>query len=217
MVALVLCTLLSTTPSAAVPLYDTFEFTITSAGVEANQFTTFALVDFSIDDRHLTVDGFYDGEDTWRVRFMPDAMGKWRYRWELEGETGEGSFTCTAKESPQARGHVRRDPARPRSLLHDDDTAHYEFGVPRFNAAAFGPPRVIGQINLHDIDDTHLLTHVDPGDRHPHLDLQVTPFTGLFNGHGKPANEIELAPNAGNADDTTTGCSVKIKDGPPWN
>lgn len=47
----------------------------------------------------LTVEGFYDGGDVWKVRFMPNQEGDWRYRTsseigQLNNQTGE--LTCIA-------------------------------------------------------------------------------------------------------------------------
>lgn len=46
---------------------------------------------FSRGDRALTVSGFYDGDGDYRIRFMPDQQGRWRYetrsnRPELDGK-----------------------------------------------------------------------------------------------------------------------------------
>jgi hypothetical protein len=35
---------------------------------------------FSLGHREVRVDGFYDGDGTFRIRFMPDAQGIWHYR-----------------------------------------------------------------------------------------------------------------------------------------
>ncbi|MEA3188187.1 MAG: hypothetical protein QOD99_2017 [Chthoniobacter sp.] len=55
------------------------------------------------------VEGFYDGDGMYRVRFMPEAAGEWRYettsnRWPLTGKTG--TFSVTAA-SPKNHGPVR--------------------------------------------------------------------------------------------------------------
>ncbi len=55
-----------------------------------------------------TVDGFWDGESTWRVRFMPGEAGRWTYQTDVEPEAGdlsglEGSFSAAASETPQTR------------------------------------------------------------------------------------------------------------------
>ena len=55
------------------------------------------------------VAGFYDGDGMYRVRFMPEQAGEWRYetksnRAELNGKTGEFSVT---KPAPKNHGPVR--------------------------------------------------------------------------------------------------------------
>ncbi len=46
------------------------------------------------------VAGFYDGANRWRVRFMPDVLGTWRYEMEMsDGSTaGGGTFECIAAQ-----------------------------------------------------------------------------------------------------------------------
>lgn len=61
--------------------------------------------DFMLEHRVVTVDGFYDGEGVYRVRFMPDTEGEWTFatrsnRPELHGKSGR--FRCTA---PAAGNH----------------------------------------------------------------------------------------------------------------
>lgn len=57
----------------------------------------------------VEVPGFYDGDGVYRIRFMPETQGRWRYetrsnRWELTGRAGE--FTATAP-GPRNHGPVR--------------------------------------------------------------------------------------------------------------
>ena len=52
---------------------------------------------FAYKHREIEVDGFYDGDGVYRIRFMPDTPGTWRYRTQsnvgsLKGT--EGTFTC---------------------------------------------------------------------------------------------------------------------------
>ena len=54
---------------------------------------------FQVGHRTVDVEGFYDGEGVYRVRFMPDREGTWRYVTKsdcsaLDGRTGE--FACVA-------------------------------------------------------------------------------------------------------------------------
>jgi len=62
--------------------------------------------------------GFYDGDGTYRVRFMPDRQGQWRYTThssatELDGKTGE--FTVTP---PTAKNH---------GPVHVTNTFHFAY------------------------------------------------------------------------------------------
>src|SRR6266849_4563040 len=79
---------------------------VLKAPVSGNPFTdsTFR-ADFQFEHRTVTVDGFYDGDGTWRVRFMPDTIGEWSYVTHsptpaLNGVTGR--FRCV---SPSAGNH----------------------------------------------------------------------------------------------------------------
>ncbi|MGV1761106.1 DUF5060 domain-containing protein [Rhizobium sp. A22-96] len=70
---------------------------------------------FSQHSREVRVPGFYDGDGTYRVRFMPDNEGEWSFRTrskttELDGKTG--SFVATA---PSAGNH---GPVHVRNKFH---------------------------------------------------------------------------------------------------
>lgn len=61
--------------------------------------------DFQFGNRTLSVNGFYDGDGVYRLRFMPDAEGEWSFttrsnRPELHRRTGR--FLCVA---PSAENH----------------------------------------------------------------------------------------------------------------
>src|SRR5215468_11275418 len=49
---------------------------------------------FTRGDKAVRVSGFYDGDGTYRLRFMPDSPGEWAFttesnRPELDGKTGQ--------------------------------------------------------------------------------------------------------------------------------
>jgi hypothetical protein len=56
----------------------------------------------------VIVRGFWDGGTTWRVRFMPDQTGKWRFKTICSDDANhslnriEGSFQCTRNDSKLA-------------------------------------------------------------------------------------------------------------------
>jgi hypothetical protein len=87
------------------------------------------------DGREWTVPGFWDGDETWRVRFAPPVEGEWRYRLQVRDRHGEskpwqGQFTC------QPSGHhgwlqvgAWVDPSySARYLVHHDGTPFYGVG-----------------------------------------------------------------------------------------
>ncbi|HEX2908560.1 MAG TPA: DUF5060 domain-containing protein [Phototrophicaceae bacterium] len=84
---------------------------------------------FTSGQRVFTPDGFYDGEGSYRLRFMPDAPGKWTYITnsnapELAGKIGE--FTCV----PAGPGN--HGPVHVTDTFHfsyDDGTRYYPFGT----------------------------------------------------------------------------------------
>lgn len=56
--------------------------------------------------------GFYDGGSTWKIRFMPDQVGEWRYTAAFsDGSPGAaGTFICRPSSLP---GMLARDEANP--------------------------------------------------------------------------------------------------------
>jgi hypothetical protein len=63
---------------------------------------------FAYKHRVIEVDGFYDGEGVYRIRFMPDMQGTWHYRTRSNLDAlndTEGTFTCLP--TPRNHGPVR--------------------------------------------------------------------------------------------------------------
>ncbi|HVF27851.1 MAG TPA: DUF4038 domain-containing protein [Pyrinomonadaceae bacterium] len=77
------------------------------------------------------VRGFWDGGNTFKIRFTPTAVGRWSYTTESSDKNlnaKRGSFVCT-KAASGARGFLRRDPAHPYHFIFDDGTRHFMFGT----------------------------------------------------------------------------------------
>jgi hypothetical protein len=84
---------------------------------------------FSRGDRAVTVAGFYDGDGVYRVRFMPEQQGQWRYetrsnRPELDGKTGQFDVV---KPAAGNHGPVRVRP--PFHFVYADGTPHFPIGT----------------------------------------------------------------------------------------
>ena len=85
--------------TASVEQWGIFELTL-QGSAEGNPFLEVELtVQFTHRQRTVEVDGFYDGDGIYRIRFMPDEQGIWSYRTrsnrsELDGD--EGTLTCFA-------------------------------------------------------------------------------------------------------------------------
>jgi hypothetical protein len=64
------------------------------------------------DGSHIDFAGFYDGGNTWKIRFMPDQVGTWTYETAFsDGAPGiRGAFECTASDLP---GILASDEANP--------------------------------------------------------------------------------------------------------
>lgn len=106
-----------------------FELTLPGSA-EGNPFLDVAFTaQFSYQHRMVEVDGFYDGDGVYRVRFMPDMQGTWRYRTRsqtpaLDGV--EGTFTCIAP-GPANHGPVRV--ARTYHFAYADGTPYTPVGT----------------------------------------------------------------------------------------
>ena len=113
-----------------VPKWGVFETSFRSRTEHANPYTDvdLACVFRGPDGARFVVEGFWDGGGTWRVRFAPEAAGKWSYETssndrQLDGKTG--SFLCVPSKS---HGHVGVDPRRPCHFVYSDGTPFYFFG-----------------------------------------------------------------------------------------
>lgn len=89
----------STTP---VEQWGIFELVL-HGSTEGNPYRDVVLTaQFSYQHRRIAVDGFYDGDGVYRIRFMPDVAGTWQYRTQstLNTLNGiEGTFPCIAATS----------------------------------------------------------------------------------------------------------------------
>ncbi len=82
---------------------------------------------FSLKEEHTTVDGFYDGNNIYRVRFMPRQLGVYQY--VISGdqiETVTGEFeSIESEENNHGMVHV----ANQYHFAYDDGTPYYSIGT----------------------------------------------------------------------------------------
>ena len=108
--------------------WDTYEIALTASRAWANPFqdvTLTATFTHEPSGRTVIVDGFYDGNSTWRLRLMPCELGACRYMTTsadpgLDGH--EGALLCIEPVSPYLHGPIA---ARGHHFVHAD-------GTPRF-------------------------------------------------------------------------------------
>ncbi len=85
---------------------------------------------FTLQHRSVQVTGFYDGDGVYRVRFMPDALGRWSYVTESSAqELGGhlGGFECVPPATPGNHGPVGT--AHQFHFQYADGTPYFPFGT----------------------------------------------------------------------------------------
>lgn len=109
-----------------VPRWGTLELTIANPQSYANPFADVTLeATFTAPSgRQVKGWGFYDGGPTWRLRFMPDEVGPWRYEAKFsDGSPGvRGSFRCVRGK---IHGPLRVRRENPLWFEHADGTPFY--------------------------------------------------------------------------------------------
>ncbi|HUV96883.1 MAG TPA: DUF5060 domain-containing protein, partial [Acidobacteriaceae bacterium] len=95
---------------------------------------------FTIGHRTVEAAGFYDGDGVYKVRFSPDAVGRWTYETvssaaELVGKTG--AFECTIAQAGN-RGPVGT--AHRFHFQFADGTPYFPFGTTCYSYGFIGAP-----------------------------------------------------------------------------
>jgi len=96
---------------------------------------------FRLGHRVVTVDGFYDGDGTYKIRFMPDQEGVWEYVTQsncpdLDSKTGR--FACVA---PQPANHGPVSVWNTFHFCHADGTPYIQVGTTCYAWAHQGDAR----------------------------------------------------------------------------
>jgi len=123
------------TSNRCVPLWGRFEGVFTSTVKYDNESQgVFLQVNFEAPSgAEITVDGFWDGDNTWRVRLCPCEEGEWRYTTACSDRGNDGlhaqtgTFVCTPprRDTPFARHGPIRVSDNCRYLVHADGTPFF--------------------------------------------------------------------------------------------
>ncbi len=87
---------------AEVPQWQRFELSLTHDSAPISPLDVSLDAEFvSPDGRRFQWRGFYDDDNTWRLRFMPDMVGTWSFQAQFTGDdqTTSGKFMCGESDS----------------------------------------------------------------------------------------------------------------------
>jgi hypothetical protein len=125
------CALAADGPPASVEEWDIYDLPLRPAAMPAgNPFTDVQLsATFTHEGVSVETAGFYDGDNTFRVRFMPTALGEWQYTThssiaDLNNKTGQVTAT-----KPSAGNHGPVQVAHTFHFAYADQTPYFPFGT----------------------------------------------------------------------------------------
>ncbi len=99
-------------------LWDRFEQSLSNHRQYSNPYqdVTLEATCISPKGKQTSFRGFYDGGNTWKIRFMPDQLGEWKYSARFSDGSGEihGTFECVLSSIP--------------GMIHQDETNPIWFG-----------------------------------------------------------------------------------------
>ena len=116
---------------ASAPQWSVYEIPLTASGNYRNPYTQASVsATFVGPGTTLMVKGFWDGGQTWRLRFACTAQGTWGYTTDsadsgLNGKSG--TFKCVSPRTGN-HGFLRRDVANPSTFIWDDGRHYFMWG-----------------------------------------------------------------------------------------
>ena len=122
--------------SAVTPRYGVVELTLTCPDRFDNPFREAVCEAEFVSPAGMKtrVEGFYDGGDQWRVRFVPCEHGNWSWSGRITGGAkpveASGSFIC---QGTQGHGFLRISKQNPFRYEYEDGTPFYPIGIQTCN------------------------------------------------------------------------------------
>jgi hypothetical protein len=111
------------------PLYSMFEFRIKTKEVIENPYKEVLLVgEFNSPiGKKIVIEGYYDGNNDWKIRFSPTETGVWTY--ELKGKNlgiyQQGNFKCAGSKK---HGFIGIHPQNPYAFAYANGTPFFPMG-----------------------------------------------------------------------------------------
>lgn len=135
-------------PLPTVALHGIYEITLRSQQLTPNNYVlgpsvnvTFQGMSGAALGTTMTVQGFWEGGDLYRVRFAPSNLGDWSWQ-SVSSDAGlnnkSGAFTCTGTlTAPHVsrHGHVRESKTYPYTFAHADSTPFFLLGDTQWSFA----------------------------------------------------------------------------------
>ncbi len=116
-----------------IPQWNVYTINMNSASSYSNPYTQVTLTATFNGPNGIqkTVKGFWDGGNSYKVRFAPNIQGSWSYSITStpydSGLAKTGQFTAIAPVSSN-HGFIRRDSNYPQSFVYDDGTRYFMWG-----------------------------------------------------------------------------------------
>jgi len=127
--------------------WNTWEIALNSSRDYGNPFQDVELTETFIHKKtgkSVTVNGFYDGNSTWRIRFMPNEIGEWNYKTQsndpdINGK--EGQIVCVKPTKLYLHGPLK---AKGYHFFHADGTP--KFLISTRMSCVYSDPNVWAEI-----------------------------------------------------------------------
>ena len=110
-----------------------------TAKTNQNPFDVTLEATFTLGDEQLTVAGFYDGNDCYRVRFMPTAEGDWHYTTKSSLRALNGKRGIVTATAPTADNHGMVMVDGQHAFRYADGKRYHPFGTTNYALALFRP------------------------------------------------------------------------------
>ncbi len=116
----------------AVPRWQPHDFTFLSKAPTDNPFQTpFSAEVKSLEGKTFILPGFYDGDNTWKIRISPTFPGQWSLTTRSTNpnlNNKQASFNCIPNPSPAIHGPLRIDPDHPHQFIFEGGTHIFPLG-----------------------------------------------------------------------------------------